>query len=250
MINLRDTEILKLARLHGKVTVEGLARHFDVTPQTIRRNLGDLAESGHLKRVHGGAVLPSGTANLEYQERRALNPEGKRDIAKRCARLIPNDSAICINIGTTTEAVAQELLTHEGLLVVTNNINVATTLSGNPNVRTMVLGGTLRPADGGLIGEQTVKMVENFKFDLAVIGCSAIDADGDVLDFDNSEVAVTRTILRQSRKVTLVADHQKLEQTAPYKICGLDQIDVLICDIALPKPLAQLCKANGRTQIA
>jgi DeoR family transcriptional regulator, glycerol-3-phosphate regulon repressor len=85
----RHPEILEIARREGKVTVERLADHFGVTLQTIRRDLSDLAETGRLQRVHGGAVLPSGTTNIAYEERRSLNHDGKAAIARACARASP-----------------------------------------------------------------------------------------------------------------------------------------------------------------
>ena len=131
MSNFRQREILELARKDGKVTVDGLAEAYNVTVQTIRRDLSELAESGKLERVHGGAVIPSGVVNIVYDERRRLNEEGKRAIAEHCAQAIPHGASVFMNIGTSTEAVAQEMLHHENLLVVTNNLNIANILAAN-----------------------------------------------------------------------------------------------------------------------
>ena len=100
---IRYPEILEIARRDGKVTVEHLSEHFGVTLQTIRRDLADLAEAGRLERVHGGAVLPSGTVNIGYEERRRLNARGKIAMARACAAHIPEDCAVFLNIGTSTE---------------------------------------------------------------------------------------------------------------------------------------------------
>ena len=129
--SFRHQEILGLARASGRVTVEGLAEHFDVTPQTIRRDLGDLCDSGHLRRVHGGAILESGTANLAYDARRGLSAAEKDGIGQLCARAIPNGCSLFINIGTTTEAVARALSGHRDLMAITNNLNVANILGAN-----------------------------------------------------------------------------------------------------------------------
>ena len=123
---------LSIARRDGKVTVDGLAAHFGVTLQTIRRDLTDLADAGQLDRVHGGAVLPSGIANIGYEERRGLNHAAKTAIAARCAAAIPEDASAFPNIGTSTEAVARALLGHRKLMVITNNMNVANILVANP----------------------------------------------------------------------------------------------------------------------
>ncbi|WP_171131310.1 MULTISPECIES: DeoR/GlpR family DNA-binding transcription regulator [unclassified Ruegeria] len=241
----RHPEILDIARRDGKVTVEGLASHFGVTLQTIRRDLTDLAEAGRLERVHGGAVLSSGTTNIGYEERRALHRDSKRAIARACAAEIPNNASLFLNIGTSTEAVAEELRYHQNLLVVTNNMNVANILADSPGCEIIVTGGTLRRSDGGLVGNLAAETIRQFKFDLAVIGCSALDHEGDLLDFDIQEVSVSQTILRQSRSTFLVVDQTKLSRSAPARIASLADIDVVFTDHAFPQDLSQSCETWG-----
>jgi len=238
----RHPEILDIVRRDGKVSVETLAAHFGVTLQTIRRDLSDLAEAGKLERVHGGAVLPSGTTNIGYEERRSLNPRAKTDIARACASRIPDDISLFLNIGTSTEAVARELLHHRNLLVVTNNMNVANILVENPDCEIIVTGGHLRRADGGLVGNLASDTIRQFKFDLAVIGCSALDADGDFLDFDIQEVGVSQAIMRQSRKTYLVADGSKFTRSAPARIACLAEIDTFFTGRARAGPLSARCE--------
>jgi len=241
----RHPEILEIARREGKVTVEGLAEHFGVTLQTIRRDLTDLAEAGRLERVHGGAVLSSGTTNIGYEERRSLKSEAKRAIARACAAQIPGNISLFLNIGTSTEAVAMELMHHENLMVLTNNMNVANILAGNHGCDVILTGGQLRRADGGLVGNLATETIKQFKFDLAVIGCSALDREGDLLDFDIQEVSVSQAILRQSRKTFLVADQTKLTRSAPARIASLANIDTFFTDVPLPADLAAVCTAWG-----
>lgn len=245
---LRHPEILEIARRDGKVSVDGLAAHFGVTLQTIRRDLSDLAEAGWLERVHGGAVLRSGTMNIGYEERRMLHADAKTAMARACAAQIPDGISVFLNIGTSTEAVAAELRHHKGLLVVTNNLNVATTLIANPSCDVIMTGGSLRRADGGLIGTLATDTIRKFKFDLAVIGCSALDSAGDLLDFDIQEVGVSQSILHQSRQTFLVADHSKLSRSAPARIASLAEIDTLFTDRPLPAALATSC-ADWNTQV-
>ena len=243
--NFRQKEILDLARKEGKVTVDGLADIYDVTVQTIRRDLSDLAESGRLERVHGGAVVPSGVVNILYEERRRLNDVGKKAIAVECARAIPDGASVFMNIGTTTEAVAHELLDHENLLVVTNNLNIANILAINHSCEIILAGGVLRRADGGIVGGLTVEMVKQFKFDYSVLGCSAIDADGDLLDFDGQEVMVSKIAIQRSRKVMIVADHLKFTRKAPLTICSLSDVEVLLTDDKLSPELTANCDTWG-----
>lgn len=243
--NFRQKEILELARKDGKVTVDGLAEMYDVTVQTIRRDLSDLAETGRLDRVHGGAVVPSGVVNIQYEERRRLNDVGKKAIAVECARSIPDGASVFMNIGTTTEAVARELLDHENLLVVTNNLNIANILAINHSCEIMLAGGVLRRADGGIVGGLTVEMVKQFKFDYSVLGCSAIDADGDLLDFDGQEIMVSSTAIGRSRQVMIVADHLKFQRKAPLTICSLSDVEVLFTDAKISAELNANCARWG-----
>nr|WP_319249791.1 DeoR/GlpR family DNA-binding transcription regulator [uncultured Celeribacter sp.] len=243
--SFRQPEIIDIARREGKVTVDGLAEHFGVTLQTIRRDLTELAESGKLERVHGGAILPSSTTNIGYEDRRILNPDSKRAIAQACAARLPDNCSIFLNIGTTTEAVATELLQHENIMVVTNNMNVANILAANPDCQVVVTGGTLRRSDGGLIGTLTTDTIRQFKFDYAVIGCSALDEDGDFLDFDIQEVGVSRAIISQARKVILAADHTKFQRNAPARIGSLSELNCFVTDQPIASELRQACQSWG-----
>ncbi|NOD33704.1 MULTISPECIES: DeoR/GlpR family DNA-binding transcription regulator [unclassified Ruegeria] len=241
-LSFRQSDILDIASIEGRVTVEGLAERFGVTVQTIRRDLTELADAGKLDRVHGGAVLRSGVSNIGYDDRRALNADAKTRIAQTCASDIPDGASIFMNIGTSTEAVARQLLSHKNLMVVTNNMNVANILIENPDCEIVVAGGVLRRSDGGLIGNLTVSTIQQFKFDLAVIGCSALDRDGDLLDFDFQEVQVSQTIIAQARRTFLVADHSKFQRSAPARITSMSEIDRIYTDVHLPGDLPQHCR--------
>lgn len=242
---LRKPEIVNIARREGTVTVDGLVQHFGVTPQTIRRDLTELADSGQLDRVHGGAILPSKTVNIGYNERRELNQPTKVDIARLCAKQIPNDCSVFLNIGTTTEAVAFELLHHQGLLVITNNLNIANILSASSDIEVVVTGGHLRRADGGLIGEFAKSTIQQFRFDYAVIGCSALHECGDILDFDIEEVGVSKAIIQQSETVILASDSSKFERKAPAKIASMADVSLFVTDNGLPPACADFCTKSG-----
>ncbi len=244
-LQIRHKEIIEAARETGRVLVEDLAARFGVTPQTIRRDLTELCGQGYLARVHGGAMLRSGFANLGYEARRGMSAPEKDRIGRLCAAAIPDNASLFINIGTTTEAVARALLDHRDLLVITNNINVANTLAANPRAEIIVAGGMLRRSDGGLIGEAAVGFIEQFKVDYAVIGASAIDEDGALLDFDYREVQVARAIIENARRTYLVADSSKLARVAPVRIAGMDRIAAFFTDRVASDRLRQVCALHG-----
>jgi DeoR family transcriptional regulator, glycerol-3-phosphate regulon repressor len=245
VLNPRQSQILNLARQTGNVTVDDLAVRFDVTPQTIRKDLNDLCTNRLLARTHGGAMLSSGVQNIVYESRRQLAAQEKRTIGQHAASLIPNNCSLFINIGTTTEEVARALVHHEGLLVITNNLHVATILAAQPHIDVMIVGGMVRRADGGIIGEQTVDMISQFKVDHAVMGVSAIDDDGSLLDFDPREVRAAQAILSNSRNVILVSDAMKFSRSAPVRIGHISQVDVFVTDRPPPETILELCKHKG-----
>lgn len=242
---LRLSEIVQIARNEGRVTVEDLAARFGVTAQTIRRDLAELDAGGQIERVHGGAVLRSGTVNIAYRQRRALQAEGKRAIARLAAGAIPEGASIFLAIGTTVEALADALAGRDSLMAVTNNLNVANILQAGSGAQVIVTGGRVRRADGGLTGTLAAAAARQFRVDIAVIGCSALDASGDLMDYDLDEVGVSRALIEQARTTWVLADHSKLARTAPARIASLAEVAALWTDQLLPTDLATRCAEWG-----
>ncbi|MBE7209775.1 MAG: DeoR/GlpR transcriptional regulator [Gluconacetobacter diazotrophicus] len=244
-LSRRQQEIAALLRGSGRLAVDELAARFAVTPQTIRRDLNELADARVITRVHGGAIIASGVANLAYEARKHTARDAKRRIGEVAASLIPDSASVFLNLGTTTEEVSRAIAGRTGLLVVTNNMNVAIELFRNPGIQVIVAGGTLRHSDGGIVGRLAADAFRQFKADVAVIGTSAIDEDGTLLDYDLREVQVSRAIIENARRVVLVTDSSKFSRSAPVRIARLEEIDVLVTD-RLPDPaLAALCRNAG-----
>ena len=240
----RQSEIVERARRTGRVMVEELALEFDVTPQTVRKDLNDLCERRILTRIHGGAVFPSSTHNMLYEQRRQIAAAEKRAIGEAAAALIPDEASLFINIGTTTEAVSEALLGRSKLMVITNNINVANRMRPFPQFEVVIAGGVVRASDGGIIGEAAVDFIRQFKVDFAVIGTSAIDEDGALLDFDFREVKVAQAIMANARHVILVSDRTKFKRTAPVRIGHLSQITTFVTDVCDRPAIRRICADN------
>jgi DeoR family glycerol-3-phosphate regulon repressor len=228
--NPRQQQILDLVRESGQVSVEELVQLFGVTPQSIRKDLNRLCDDRLLTRTHGGARLASSVENMSYEARRMLASDHKAAIGAAVAQIIPDNASLFVNIGTTTEAVAQALVRHRSLMVITNNINVATLLRPCPDIQVIIASGEVRSSDGGIVGEAAVDFINQFKVDFAVIGSSAIDAEGALLDFDYREVKVSQAIISNARHVVLAADSTKHERTAPVRIGHISQIHSFVTD--------------------
>jgi DeoR family glycerol-3-phosphate regulon repressor len=250
--NPRQIRLLEVVRARGSATVEALAEELGVTLQTVRRDVQRMADEGLLARFHGGVRMPgSTTENIAHQQRVSLHAAGKAAIARAVAQQVPNGCSLLINIGTTTEAIARELLRHKGLRVITNNLNVAAILSPNPDCEVIVAGGVVRSRDLGIIGEAAVDFIRQFKVDIGLIGISGIEADGSLRDFDYREVRVAQTIIERSREVWLAADHSKFNRPAMVELATLGQIGRLFTDQPPPAPFPQLLADAGvRCEVA
>ena len=221
----RHDAIIELVKKQGYVSTEELVEQFAVSPQTIRRDLNDLADQNRILRHHGGAALPSSSVNTSWHDRKATQTAEKERIARKVASQIPNGATLFIDIGTTPEAVAHALLDHENLRVVTNNLNVANTLMQKDDFRIILAGGELRSRDGGIIG--------------------GIDSDGSLLEFDYHEVRTKRAIIENSRHVMLVVDHSKFGRNAMVNMGSISMVDAVYTDVMPPAGVMQVIKDNN-----
>jgi len=144
--------------------------------------------------------------------------------------------------------VGHVVVDHEELLVITNNLNVAMLLYRHPRIEVVVAGGSVRRTDGAVIGSAANSLIQQFKVDYAIIGASAVDAEGALLDFDYREVQAAQAIIANARNVILVADSTKFRRTAPVRIGHISQIQTFVTD-ALPASLHDICQSRGITVI-
>jgi DeoR family transcriptional regulator, glycerol-3-phosphate regulon repressor len=244
-VRQRHEKIQHLVQARGFVTIDYLSQEFGVTPQTIRRDINKLSQYGLIHRFHGGAGTASSIENVAYTERMVLCLKEKQQIAQMVAKNIPDNVSLFINIGTTTEEIAKALISHQRLRVITNNLNVASILSGNNNIEIIVAGGLVRQGDAGIIGPLTIDFIQQFRVDYGIIGISGIDTDGTLLDFDYREVRASRAILDNSRRVLLAADHTKFGRNAMVRLGGIDEIDALFTDRQPPPELIEVLNASG-----
>ncbi|OOF60224.1 DeoR/GlpR family transcriptional regulator [Rodentibacter myodis] len=244
--SIRHQKIIELVAQYGYLSTEDLVAQLEVSPQTIRRDLNILAELDLIRRHHGGAAFPSSVENSDYIDRKQFFSSQKNRIAREVAKLIPNGSSLFIDIGTTPEAVAIALLEHKYLRIVTNNLNAAHLLRQNESFDITMAGGSLRK-DGGIIGEATVSFISQFRLDFGILGISAIDSDGSLLDYDYHEVQVKRAIIESSRQTLLVTDHSKFTRQAIVRLGELNDVEYLFTD-KIPPSISQYLQ-NAKTKL-
>lgn len=242
----RHAKIIEIVKAQGYVSTDDLVEMFDVSPQTIRRDLNELADANKIRRNHGGATLATSAENSPYSDRKVMNQNEKYKIARALVKHIPDGSTLFIDIGTTPEAVAKALLeSHQQLRIVTNNINAAIILMSKPEFKVILAGGEVRNKDGGVTGEATLDFISQFRLDFGILGISGVDFDGSLLDFDYHEVRVKRAIIENSRAVFLPIDHSKFGRNAMVNLGKIDDVDLIVTNQAPPKEMASLIKQQG-----
>lgn len=230
----RQTHIITLVQEMGHQSVEGLADQFDVTSQTIRRDVNRLCDLGLVRRVHGGVELLPKRQNLDYSERQILNSQQKWRIAKAVAARVQDGTSIAFSIGTTPEVTMQALVNHNELRIFTNNLNVAMIASSNPSFDVTIVGGRVRHGDRDILGPQTEQFFDNYKFDVGIFGVGGVDDDGVLLDFNEEEVSARQAISRNCRQTYLTVDGTKFGRTAHVRGGTLTDVNVIFTDEALP----------------
>lgn len=244
-MDARQDKLVDLVQQRGFVSIEAMADHFDVSTQTIRRDIDQLCLVNKLVRYHGGAGLLPGSERLAYANRKARNLEQKISIAKLVAGQIPDGSSLFIDIGTTMEAVAEALIDHKNLRIITNHIRVVSILSERTDFEIIMAGGLVRNRDQAITGEATSEFLRKFKVGYAIFGIGSIENDGAVLDYDYRDVHVSRTAIDISKKRFAAADHSKFNADAMVHLGHVSEIDAFFTDMAPPQEIADVLAANN-----
>ncbi len=247
-ISKRQSEIADLVQKAGFASVEELAERFEVTAQTIRRDVNGLCELGVLRRTHGGVEPPAAASNIRYSTRQILKLPEKKLIARLVADKVENNQSLAFSIGTTPEIVMQALMTHDKLAIFTNNLNVAFTATGNPSFQVTIAGGRLRHGDRDVLGAAAQAFFSNYKVDIGIFGVAGVDEDGTLLDFHEDEAAARQSILANCRKSFLVLDHSKFGRNAHVRAGQLGDVDAIFTDRPVP-PEFLACLDGTRTEV-
>ena len=242
----RQARILDIVSREGEVTVEALAELFDLSLETVRRDLQALAETGALHKVRGGARRIRLTAEGTYRERMVERAGEKAEIGRKLSRIIEDGETIFMDTGTTTLACADALAERAGLTVITNSLRVAQRLGEQAaGHRLFLLGGEYGADNSQTTGPLAIRQIGNFRADRAVLTVTALDAESGAMDADFGEAQVARAMIENARNTTVLADSGKFGRRAAFGICRLDEIDVLVSEARPDAPLAAALGAAG-----
>jgi DeoR family fructose operon transcriptional repressor len=257
----RQLLIAELVTEYGRVTVNDLATRFNVTPETVRRDLSTLEITRQLRRVHGGAVATDRQSlsepSLELRQTQRLDEKSR--IAAAALAMVPlgRTGSVVLDAGTTTERLADLLCSWQPapgadpLLVITNAIPIAYKLSGTDAVQLHILGGRVRGLTRAIVGATTIEQLDALRPDIAFIGANGVHPDFGFSTPDSVEAAVKTAIVHSARRVVALADSTKLDEETLVRFATLGQIDTLITDAApQPELAAALAAADVEVVIA
>ncbi|MBB1255840.1 DeoR/GlpR transcriptional regulator [Streptomyces sp. OF3] len=242
----RQQEILRLAREGGRVDVLSLAERFEVTAETVRRDLKALDQAGLVRRVHGGAI-PAGRFDLEpdLSERESTAADQKSRIAQAALEELPGEGSVIFDAGSTTGRLAGELPLDAKLTVVTHALPLAARLADHPGVDLHLVGGRVRHRTRAAVDAWALRTYQEINADVLFLATNGLTASGILSTPDLAEAAVKRALIGAARRVVLLADSSKLGQEHFARFGHLDQVDLLITDTGLSKDDARAIEAHG-----
>jgi DeoR family fructose operon transcriptional repressor len=242
----RQQEILRRARENGRVDVVGLAEELSVTGETIRRDLTTLERAGVVRRVHGGAI-PVERLGFEpaLAARDAVMTAEKERIAKAALAELPEDGAIIIDAGSTTERLASVLPMDRELTVVVNAPPLAVLLASRPNLTVIMLGGRVRPRTLATVDDWNLRLLSEIQVDVAFMGTNGFSPERGFTTPDPAEAAVKRAMIGASRRAVVLADHTKAGNDYFARFAHFCDVDTLITDHGMDDELMESLEGCG-----
>lgn len=242
----RRQAMAELARREGRVDVAGLAERFEVTTETVRRDLTDLEHRGVVRRVHGGAIpVERFRTELAVSEKATRMADEKQRIAKQALHYVPQGGTILLDAGTTTLALARQLPTEIDVTVVTNDVSIALELANRPNVNVLLIGGRLRKNVLANVDDWALRTLGDLSVDVAFIATNGVSVARGLSTPDVAEAATKRAMVAAGRRVVLLADHTKISDEHFVRFADLADIDVFVTDVGLSDDETERFRQEG-----
>ena len=242
----RRAQIMSRILERGRVDVAELAEEFDVTGETIRRDLTELQNQRLVRRVHGGAVPWRGSMLVPRLEvREGHNVDEKRRIAQAALAEVPESGSLIIDSGSTALHLADVLDRDRELTVITNHLPIIHTLASTERPDIIVLGGALRRRTLACVDEVGVEMLRDITVDVAFIGCDGMSPERGFTTPYREEVAIKRAMMASARRVAMIVDHSKIGNEQLFRFATIDEVDTIITDTGVDDATAALLEEQG-----
>ncbi|WP_338030052.1 DeoR/GlpR family DNA-binding transcription regulator [Flavihumibacter solisilvae] len=240
----RQAYILHKVNLHNKVLSTQLCEEIQVSEDTIRRDLQEMAEEGKLIKVHGGALSHS-FSQVTFSPKEVYSQENKMSIARKAASLIKDGMFVLTSGGTTIMELAKAL--HPGLKAtfISGSIPAVLEYMNHPNIDVIVIGDKVSKSSRITVGSEAISQIKRIKADICFLGINAIDLNHGVTDNDWEVVMIKRAIIEASQKVVCLTISEKMESIQPLHVCDLKDVDLLITELDSADPQLQQYRAAG-----
>ncbi|MGF7045622.1 DeoR/GlpR family transcriptional regulator of sugar metabolism [Paenibacillus sp. DS2015] len=236
----RRQKTIDLIHQDKRVLVADLSKMFDVTEETIRRDLEKLEKEGIVSRTYGGAMLNRHTnEDLPYTTRNTINMDMKRDIALKALMLINDGDTLMVDPSSTSFEFVKTLGNKSNLTLITNSINILHEFA-NTNLNIISTGGSLRYRSLSLVGPISQETVQKYNVDTVIMSCKGLSLDKGVMDSNEPECVLKQHMIRQADRIILLADHMKFDKIAFVKLVDLARIHYLITDQKPSDPWLEL----------
>lgn len=245
----RRNKIKKIILEKKSVTINELSELFDLTEETIRRDLKYLEDENFLTRTYGGAYISEGVQNdVNVNLREHIHVEGKEKIAKKCVEFIQSGDSIFLDASTTSLFIAN-LLKDMRLTIVTNSVKIMNTLIDNSNINLVFIGGSISSRSMSSLGRSAELTMQNYFFDSAFISCRSISMQHGITDSNEQQAEIRKIAIEHANKVNLVVDYTKFDKTSFASICSFRQIHNIIVDKKLSPEWINFLSENNITYI-
>ncbi|MGJ4856165.1 DeoR/GlpR family DNA-binding transcription regulator [Labrys sp. KB_33_2] len=244
----RKAYILEVLCRDGRVVAKTVSRELDLSEDTIRRDLRELAGEGLLQRVHGGA-LPASPAMGDLAQRRDVSAAGKIAIGRAAARLVRPGQVVMLDGGTTAVQLARHLDPNLRAMVVTHSPNVAVELAGHAGIEVELIGGRLFRHSMVAVGAVAAEAIARIRADIYFMGVTGIHAEIGLTTGDSEEAAIKRALRRQAAETVVLASREKLGAASPFHVAAIEEIDVMLVEEDTPDPAVEPFRALGVTII-
>lgn len=238
----RHSHIIKQVNLHNKVLSSDLAIELNVSEDTIRRDLNELDESGQMVKVHGGALSKS--YHYPFQHNNIYAADAKKAIASKAIELIKDGMVVVMGGGTTMIEMVRALPLHLSATIFTISPPVALQLADHPLIKVILIGGELSKDSQVCTGTQVVSYLSEIKFDICFLGTNGISLDDGVTDSDLDIVQVKKAMIKASKRLVIMCIAEKLNSVQRIRVCGIQQINSLITDLAPDDQILQAYTAQ------
>jgi DeoR family transcriptional regulator, fructose operon transcriptional repressor len=236
--------ILDQVRDKDKVLSSDLSLALQVSEDTIRRDLKELADKGKVRKVHGGAMSVSSNP-FSYKEREVYRHESKVYIVQKATELIQNGDVVIMDGGTTNLELARFLPKDLYATIFTNSLPIAILLSEHPSIELVFIGGKILKSAQVSIGIDVIESLQKIHADLCILGTRSIDFQRGITEIDWEETQVKRAIVRHSSRVICLCIQEKLNTSQPYHVCDTRSISTMVTDLDPADPILQPYRRAG-----